>query len=48
MEDFKNLSNLQMFFDRMRTAEKEVTIHLHRVAPITGLAIHAGEDYVAV
>ena len=48
MEDFKDLSSLQMFFDRMRTAEREVTIHPHHTAPIKGYIIHAGVDYVAI
>jgi ribosomal protein S19 len=48
MEDFKDLSSLQMFFDRMRTAERAVTIHPHHVAPLKGVIIHVGEDYVAI
>jgi len=48
MEDFKDLSSLQLFFDRMRTAESEVTIHPHHVAPLRGDIIHAGVDYVAI
>lgn len=42
------MSNLEMFFDRVRTAEKEVTIHPHHVAPVRGVIIHAGVDYVAI
>ena len=44
----KDLSSLQLFFDRMRTAESEVAIHPLRVAPIRGVIIHAGVDYVAI
>jgi len=48
MRNFKDLSNLQAFFDQMATDKSKVSIHLYFASAIKGLVIHAGEDYVAV
>ena len=53
MEDFKDLYNLQMFFDRMRAGERQVIIHPNHShagfgAHNKGTIIYAGEDYVAI
>ena len=49
MEDFKNLPNLQAFFDQMRIAKKRVALRCHTSTDASkGIVIHAAEDYVAI
>ncbi len=49
MADFKNLPNLQAFFNHMQTTKRKVSVRCHTSTDASkGTVIHAADDYVAI